>query len=101
MKLWLILSAVLHLALIAYAEEANAVDNSLNGILKECMEETGAPESFISSFIQGEIDFEDDKGKCFVKCFCQKMGFCDENLMVANMDSWIVGKNGITKEKVG
>lgn len=100
MKLLIVLPILLSLTIIAFAANVKDANPSLDGILKECIEETGASEEFAALVIKGDLDFEDEKGKCFVKCFSMKMGFCDANMKVANMDAWMIGKNGITKERV-
>lgn len=99
MNICILLTPFFLLAVTVIAEKESEEHNA-NKVLKECMEETSVPENFVSLFLRGDMDFGDENAKCFVKCFGEKMEFCDENFKITNIDTWIVGKNGITKEKV-
>lgn len=67
--------------------------------IKKCQEETGVSDEIVKKVKVKELDFDDQKGKCYAKCLCQAKGFCveDNKLVTLNLHE---KKPEISKEKV-
>lgn len=69
-------------------------------IFHGCMQETQVPPEILHKIIMHDTDFDDQRGKCFERCACFKLGLCDEKDGQFLIEMFVQKKPFLSAEKV-
>jgi len=82
---------------VALAAEYKPLPAEIEAKLKDCQTETKTTDALVKQIFLHKFDFDDESGKCYIKCSCRVTGFCDEKINL--LPAPFAQKKGIPLEK--